>query len=48
MRNKAFEVNVPLLDKSFSKVLSVGKVLTEKLFEFFVKPEEPSGQKSHI
>ncbi len=34
--NKAFDVHIPLLDTSVSKVISLGSVLTDKLFEFFV------------
>ena len=40
MRNKALDANIPLLDTSFSKVLKVAKVITTKLFEFFVKVED--------
>jgi hypothetical protein len=40
MRNKALDANIPLLDTSFSKVLKVAKVITNKLFEFFVKVED--------
>lgn len=39
MRNEAFNVNVPLFDTSFAKIFSLGKVLTEKLFVFFVEVE---------
>ena len=47
-RNEAFNVNVPLLDTSLSKVLSIGKVLTEKMFVFFVEVEafEKRGEES--
>jgi hypothetical protein len=38
--NKAFDVNIPLLDTSFSKVLSIASVFTDKLYEFFVKAED--------
>ena len=40
LRNKALDARIPLLDKSFSKVLKVAKVITTKLFEFFVKAED--------
>lgn len=40
IRNKAFDAKIPLLDTSFSKVLKVTKVITNKLFEFFVKVED--------
>jgi hypothetical protein len=38
--NKAFDVNIPLLDTTFSKVLSIASVFTDKLYEFFVKVED--------
>lgn len=34
--NKAFDVHIPLLDTSVSKVISFGSVFTEALFEYFV------------
>ena len=34
--NKAFDVVIPLLDTSFSKVISFGSVFTDALFEHFV------------
>jgi len=40
IRNKAFDAKIPLVDTSFSKVLKVTKVITNKLFEFFVKVED--------
>jgi hypothetical protein len=38
--NKAFDVNIPLLNTTFSKVLSIASVFTDKLYEFFVKAED--------
>ena len=36
MRNKAFEMNIPLMDTSLAKVLEVAKSFSNNLFEFFV------------
>lgn len=38
--NKVLDANIPLLDTSLSKVLSIASVFTDKLFEFFVQAED--------
>ncbi len=36
LRNKAFEANIPFMDKSLKDILQVAKVFSNNLFEFFV------------
>lgn len=43
--NKAFDVLIPLLDTSISKVISFGSVFTDALFEYFVIAQRFSDRK---
>lgn len=38
--NQILDTRIPLLDTSFSKVLSIASIFTDKLFELFVKAED--------
>jgi hypothetical protein len=37
LRNKAFAVNIPLLDTSLKDIFVFAKIFTDKLFQFFVR-----------
>ena len=46
--NKAFDVRVPLLDTTITKIIGMGLVFTEALYDFFVvaQPFDERGVKS--
>jgi len=37
LRNKAFAVNIPLLDTSLKDIFVFAKIFTDNLFQFFVR-----------
>ena len=48
--NKAFDAQIPLLDISVNKIISIGSVFTNAIFEYFVivQPFEDRVDKSLI
>ena len=48
--NKAFDAQIPLLDTSVNKIISIGSVFTNAIFEYFVvvQPFEDRVSKSLI
>ena len=48
--NKAFDAQIPLLDISVNKIISIGSVFTNAIFEYFVivQPFEDRVSKSLI
>ena len=48
--NKAFDAQIPLLDTSVNKIISIGSVFTNAIFEYFVmvQPFEDRVDKSLI
>ena len=48
--NKAFDAQIPLLDTSVNKIISIGSVFTNAIFQYFVvvQPFEDRVSKSLI